>query len=730
MIGHRVRHRYVVLLLSSLAVQACGSSDDNGTTPKPAITIALSPTSATVQQGGSTTVSATVTATGGFTGTPTATVTGAPAGVVILPTNIQTTGAATTVTVSLTVAATVPAGTYTLTVTGSGTGVTSVTATFTLTVTAAPASSYTLSLNPTSLSVAQGANGTVTVNLTRTNFTSGVTLAAEGLPSGVTAAFNTSPTTGNTATLTLTASASATAGTSNVVIRGTATGATDRTATLALTVATVAAGSYTLSATPASVSVNQGASGTSTININRASGFAGSVALAVTGAPTGVTATLNPTSTTGNTSTLTIAASATATTGNATLTITGTATGLANQTTTVAVTVTSAGGGSGNVTLDYSACAATSKPIWVAAQDGNGAWTRVVGTNDVYKFNVTSGKGGFAVTTQNGTANSTVVSFFTQAEITSGPIVSCTTSHGARSATGTAAGLGQTDAAFISMGGALATVTAASLNFTLNNMLSGAQDLVGYRTNLIAGPSTNDRAVIVRDLNPASGGSVGTIDFGGSAAITPVAGTITVTGGASGDEYGQAMYYLTGAACTTAILYSSDVGPSATLSAFGIPAGSQRATDFHQVFIVDATGPTASRGVFATFHTFASQSVALGAALPTPAVTVLSGSYKRLQAVVTIPSDYQTSATLSYTQGSKSASIATSFGYLGSANATLAFPDFSGVSGFDATWLPPSNATVTTTLAVLGSSIPITTPTFTFCTEGLKFKIATASGSY
>jgi len=734
MIGYRSRYGFATLLSASLllAVQACGSSCDDTTTPKPAITIALSPSSASVVQGGSTTVTATVTATGGFTGTPTATVTGAPTGVTILPTNVQTSGATTTVTVLLSVAATVPAGNYTLTVTGSGAGVTAVSATFTLTVTAAPVSSYTLSLNPTSLSVTQGGNGTVTVNLTRTNFATGVTLAAEGLPAGVTAAFNTSPTTGNTSTLTLTATATAATGTSNVTIRGTATCATDQTATLALTVAAASAGSYTLSATPASVSVTQGASGTSTINVNRTGGFAGSVALAVTGAPTGVTATLNPTSTTGNSSTLTIAASATATTGPATLTITGTATGLANQTTTIALTVAaSGGGGSGNVTLDYSACAAVSKPIWVAAQDGSGAWTRVTGTGDVYKFNVTSGKGGYAVTTANGAVNSTTVSYFTQAEITSAPIVFCTTSAGTRSVTGTVAGLGQTDAAFVSMGGSLATVTAANLNFALNNMLSGQQDLVAYRTNFLAGPSTNDRAVIVRDLNPTSGASVGTIDFGGSSAITPVSGTLTVTGGASGDQYFQSMSYLTGAACTTAILYSTSIGTSATLSAFGIPAASQRATDFHQVFVTDATGTTATRSVFATFHTFASQSIALGAALPSPAITVLSGAaYKRLQAVVSIPSDYQTAASLTYSASSKSASIVASFGYLGSANATLAFPDFTGVSGFDATWLPTSAATVATTLAVTGSSVPITTPTFTFCTEGLKFKIATFTGSY
>jgi hypothetical protein len=733
MIRHWSRSPRVAFLFSAIAlsVQACGSSGDNDTTtPTPGITISLSPTSASVAQGGSTTVTATVTATGGFSGTPTATITGAPAGVTITPTNIQTSGATTTITASLSVASTVPTGTYTLTGTGSGAGVSSVSATFTLTVTAAAASTFSLALTPASLSIAQSGSGSVVVNITRTSFANAITLAAEGLPSGVTAAFTTSPTTGASATLTLTASATATTGTSNVTIRGTSAGATDKTTTLALTVtAPTTSGSYTLSATPPTLTVSQGANGTSTINITRTGGFAGSVALAVTGAPTGVTATLNPTSTTGNTSTLTVAASATATTGAATLTITGTATGLANQTTTVALTVAAGGGGgSGNVTLDYSACPATSKPIWVAAQDGSGAWTRVTGTADTYKFNVTSGKGGYAATTQNGTSTATVVNLFTQAELTAGTITLCATS-GTRSVTGTVAGLGQTDAGIISMGGASTTTTAASTNFTLNNMLSGSQDLVAYRSNLLAGPSAGDRAVIVRDLNPASGGSVGTIDFNGSSAITPASGTITVTGGAAGDSYFQTMLYLTGANCTAGSLYFLNGATNPVMPEFGIPAASQRATDFHEALLSASTSTTSTRTVIAVFHTLATQSIALGAALPTPTITSLSGSYKRLQAVLSIPSDYQTSATLTYTQGGKSGTVATSFGYLGSANATLAFPDFSGVAGFDPSWLPASSATVSTAISVAGSSIPITTATFSLCSEGLRFKLASFTGS-
>jgi hypothetical protein len=96
---------------------------------------------------------------------------------------------------------------------------------------------------------------------------------------------------------------------------------------------------FALSASPASVSVAQGASGTSTVTVTPGGGFAGTVALSASGLPAGVTASFSPASTTG-TSTLTLAASSTATTGAATVTITGTS-GTLTHTATVTLTVTS-----------------------------------------------------------------------------------------------------------------------------------------------------------------------------------------------------------------------------------------------------------------------------------------------------------------------------------------------------------------------------------------------------
>jgi len=130
-------------------------------------------------------------------------------------------------------------------------------------------------------------------------------------------------------------------GTVNVGFRGTSA---------AISVGTVSGNDFSISASPSSVSVVQGASGTSAISTAVTSGSAGTVALSVSGAPSGVTATLNPTSVTaGGSSTLTMTVSSTAAAGTYTLTVTGTE-GAASHAATVALTVTSSGGGGGGIT--------------------------------------------------------------------------------------------------------------------------------------------------------------------------------------------------------------------------------------------------------------------------------------------------------------------------------------------------------------------------------------------
>jgi hypothetical protein len=99
---------------------------------------------------------------------------------------------------------------------------------------------------------------------------------------------------------------------------------------------------FTLSASPTSLTVQQGTSGHSTITVTPSGGFTGSVTLSNSALPGGVTATISPNPTT-STSTITFTATSTATTGTSTITITGTS-GTLTHTTTISLTISATGG--------------------------------------------------------------------------------------------------------------------------------------------------------------------------------------------------------------------------------------------------------------------------------------------------------------------------------------------------------------------------------------------------
>jgi len=94
---------------------------------------------------------------------------------------------------------------------------------------------------------------------------------------------------------------------------------------------------FSLSASPSSLTITQGSSGSSTITVTPSNGFTGSVSLSASGLPSGVTASFGTNPTT-STSAVTFTASSTAATGTASVTITGTSGSLTHNT-TISLTV-------------------------------------------------------------------------------------------------------------------------------------------------------------------------------------------------------------------------------------------------------------------------------------------------------------------------------------------------------------------------------------------------------
>ncbi len=343
-----MRRALAVIALAMGATACSGGGDDTPVAPipTPSIGVTLSPSTGTAARGASVTSAVTLTRGGSYTGTVSLTADGLPSGVTATFAPAQLTGATSSASVTFAVGAAAAPGTAAITVRAAGAGVTAASTSYSLTV---PTPAITLAAGSATANVVQGTAASVALTITRSNgFAGDVTLAASGLPTGVTASFAPATLTGTatSSTMTLTVAASAAAGTSPVTVTASGTGVAAQTATVGLTITAATIPAVSLTATPASLSVTVGQSGISTLTVARTGGFSGAVVLAVSGAPAGVTPTLSAASlATGvTTSTLTMAAAANATPGAYNLTVTATGTGVTTQTTTIALTVAAAPG--------------------------------------------------------------------------------------------------------------------------------------------------------------------------------------------------------------------------------------------------------------------------------------------------------------------------------------------------------------------------------------------------
>ena len=585
-----------------------------------------------------------------------------------------------------------------------------------------------VTMNPAAVGAAAGGSAQAIATVTRTGgFSGAVTVTVEGLPTGVTAAISNSQTTGDTTTavITLTAAGTTAPGVTAVTVRAHGTGVADATTLLTLTL-TAAVPNFTLSTAPAvGLTIAQGFSAVATITVTRTLGFSGSVSFTVTGAPTGLTLSPAPASTTGTSSSFGLAASGTVTPGAYTLTIHGTATGLAEQTATLGVVIGAAG--SGNASIDFSACAASGKPIWLATQDGSGPWTRGTGVADVYRFNVNASTGQVAWVTTSGANAFTVHQLLRLHDaLIAAPQLICTAS-GTKTVNGTLANLATGLAAKLYLGG---SGTSQSVNgaFQISGVVDGNQDLVAYARSTST-PGIADRVLLRRAVNIATGGTLGTVDMTGGESFAPIAATMTANGTLAGESTAYSVEYFTGAGsngCQLAVLYG-DNPTSGTFTAYGVPAAQQVATDFHALaFNASEAGGGAVRTIIQYFHAFAATTVTLPAVLPTPVFTSVGGPYRRLQAAFSMPADYGGTTQIQYGDASgpfRFVILTADGGAFGTQGGVLALQDFSGVAGWDNSWGPSA---ATSNWSLTG----ISTPPATACQEGGKLAFSQRFGTF
>ena len=573
-------------------------------------------------------------------------------------------GSSTLMTVA--VAAGVPEGAHEVTLTGQGENLPARTLKFIVTVVDDPVQL----ISPSGASALQASVISADIIVNRGGYAGSVQLSVDNLPAGVTASFDPEEPTGTTATMTLMILPGVPVGTYALMVRGVATGVPDAVTVFNLT---VNASNVLLAATPPSVSLFAGASTTASVAITRVN-YSGAVALSVEGTPLGVTVQPSPAVASGPGSDLSISIAAGAVPGTYPLIIRGIPAGWppgVSITAPLSLTIREIPAGGGNVVLDWAGCAA---PDWVAVSNGDNAWVRAIPVNGVVSFVVNAGRGGIAWV-ESGV--NTFVRYHVQDELTGGPIAMCPpgVSTGPKTITGQGVHIGVAEAVNYAFGGATASSSLASPNFTFTGVREGVHDLVGFGT-----VSTGLKGFLRRDVDLPNGGSLGLVDLLGAGSFVPVRNALSILGGVTGETLTHSMNYLTTSACTFNPMYTGVIGSGNLMS--GVPLVLQRNDDFHHV-TVTAIGSGRTRIVTQSFRVMGVRSVLLPGLPPLATVTTLPGPYKmlRLQAG-TVSTAYDGMISFRYAGGARSMGVAASTRYTGTFGIALSMPDFSGIDGW------------------------------------------------
>ncbi|HVE55938.1 MAG TPA: SBBP repeat-containing protein [Pyrinomonadaceae bacterium] len=163
----------------------------------------------------------------------------------------------------------------------------------------ARASGVSLVAVPTTQTVTVGQTAAYTIKINRDNYTDKVTLAATGLPAGVTATFTPNTTTATSSTLKLQTLTTTPIGTFNINVKGTANGIT--IAPIVVKLITQPVPSISFSVNPSTQFIVSGQSTFYDIAISRFN-YDGKITLSAQNLPSGVTALFEPESTYGNSS--------------------------------------------------------------------------------------------------------------------------------------------------------------------------------------------------------------------------------------------------------------------------------------------------------------------------------------------------------------------------------------------------------------------------------------------
>ena len=540
-------------------------------------------------------------------------------------------------------------------------------------------------------------------------------------------------------------------------------------------------GSIQLTLNPTTLSLPQGGSGAITVSVARSGGFTGVVTLAVSGLPTGVTTTIDPSQLSASTTTATVTVTTTAavTPASYTATVTATGEGVSSATATHQLTVTASPSATD---VEYRYCDASQVPIFFAYQDGAFEWRRVTGSTSGgvtrFSFTLTQARGGVlsvfqsdvsaasgsqaygrranvarslrshhALRTRFGAAAGrttaigrsivaeayqTAVLYASAAELAQEGADNCAFTVPTKTITATVQGVSPGQYGILALGGSsdLFDGETSANPIMFSDVPTGVVDFVGTRMEPGQPP---DKTIILRGLDIPDGGSLpASVNFDASG-VVPASATATITG-AGGHDLEIFTELIT---ANSRLLMWFDLAPSDVTARpwQGLPSANMISGDFHGLYVfASPPGSDDYRVALKFVGPVADETLSLGGDIPTAGIQQVStDAYPRFRFFGSLPSEYSKGAEIDVVGGEDDGntfSIISSRAYLSEVGGTLMYdftmPDVAGLAGFPAAarLTAGPNAATTTLFGFTGPGTFDLKPTL-----GSEYKAATTTAS-
>lgn len=330
------------------------------------------------------------------------------------------------------------------------------------------------------------------------------------------------------------------------------------------------------------------------------------------------------------------------------------------------------------------------EPMWVAFQDGDGAWTHaqptVSGSNTTFRSEFSSDRGAIAMVIRSGALTVVSVLYGAPAELVTAGDTNPRHCFPATAKTllGTASGLDTDEVAFVSASFGSRARVAVDHTFELNGLPGGPRDLLAERITQATGAIT--RLILRRNVDVPDSTLLPVLDFVSAEAFPPAVASVSVSGlGGEGAVSGSRL--LTGHDELTVSL-PTNLTTAAARPYFALPETQLAAGDLQIVSASTNAATTGSaRSATLYFRAPTDRELTLGAPLIQPTfTTVATAPALRLRAHFVPQDAYDRAAIVTYQQDSTvfvAITMTAAYAALSENGYDLDVPDLSGAAGFD-----------------------------------------------